>query len=356
MLDPKRTDAPSPEDVWAQYTRGNVAWDRLLALNDAIEIVAHAIPKHRGLPDAKAKRDELDQRLADLRKVSAEEFQKGLELFEEDLELAETRLMRVDADLLIPDLRKTFQTREFRDEEVARYVSVLVRHVAEAPERRDKVDFLATRLFAKRLENGKMEMRPYADVHAALRVLVPDSILEQEAHGEAVAYFRDAIRRLYGYGSIDEMFDSGFYTDVRGYKLSLQDELMDPDVLYSAAELNTAIHNWMHEFARMEGRDASEIRERVAQVNKEVMQVFDPEDHIEEVRHTQFNRIRMEAEQDADKRPKKKKKKKKKGQQPGSVGRVVVQAIVVVIVLAGGIGATYLIGGDHHRGGVQAAT
>lgn len=326
--------------VWKQFTRGNVAWDRLLALNDAVEIVQAAKPDARGLDDVVSKRDELDQTLTALRQVSdPEKFAGSISGFEAELDLAEARLMRVDSQVPIPLLRRVFQVRDFPEHSIARYVSVLVRHIDEDPERRDRVDFLATRLFSEKLENGRLRMRPYAEVHNILRALIPDTDVAV-AHGEAVAFFRDAIRRLQDLKTLQQLFDSGFYVDVRGYKISLREEFLDPDVLYAAAELNTAIHNRMQDYADAEGVDSGAIRERVRAAEREVKGIFEGVDEVEVERHARFDQQRLRAVEEVKKAPRKKKPIAKRDTVVGttsvSAGRVVALIALMVVVVAGG--------------------
>lgn len=333
----ERAETPDAGDqIWKQFTRGNIAWDRLLALNDSLEILEKAKPDAKGLADVQAKRDELDARLTALRQLTdVEKFSKKLEQFEQDLELAEGRLMRVDTQVPIPLLRRTFEVHQFLEQSIARYVSILVRHIDEDPERRDRVDFLSTRLFSERLADGRLQMRPYADVHGILRALIPDTSEEHASHAEAVAFFRDAIRRLSGFHTLQELFDSGFYVDVRGYKISLLEEFLDPDVLYAAAELNTAIHNRMKEFEDVEGVQSAQIREKVQAAEREIKGIFEGVGEVEQVTHTRFSQERLKAEEEVRKRPRRKPKKKQKATRERQILRPALLLLGTIVVLGG---------------------
>jgi hypothetical protein len=158
---------------------------------------------------------------------------------------AEEKLLALD-DLIG---REVFQSRVQAPKQskklVARYGRLLASRRMPAGERRDRFEWIATHLLTASLEGGKQAVLPPDRARPVLQHLVGGigrKIKAQELD-DAVAFLYDAIGKLEQLKSADELFASGLYLDVLGYKVSMREQLMSPEFLYLSVAFNARLTN-----------------------------------------------------------------------------------------------------------------
>jgi hypothetical protein len=156
-------------------------------------------------------------------------------------------------------------------EKVARYLGLLARNAHGSLERLDRVEILVTRLCAREDAGGTVVCRPRAEVDSLLR-LVSGPVRGDPAR--AAAFFAAASQRLAMLATLDDVFSSGLYMDVRGYKVALKDERLDPDILHAAAAFNLAFRARIEELQHAAGIPETVLAARFLAAEEQIELLF----------------------------------------------------------------------------------
>lgn len=180
-----------------------------------------------------------------------------LELLEARLAPIEDKLLALDDGVSREDFRRRVMSGKHPRKLLARYGRLLASRRLPAGPRRDRFEWLATHLLTARDEAGVLVAISKESALPVLQHLIgglqhrPDP---KELH-EAVAYLKEAREKLREFTSHEEFFDSGYFLDVHGYRVSVRDQLLNPDFLYLSAALNADIENvlngWIAELEKL---------------------------------------------------------------------------------------------------------
>jgi hypothetical protein len=167
----------------------------------------------------------------------------------------EAVLLSIDESISNESFRNQFSRQREHPRQLLRYARMLGSRRFGIGYRRDRFEGLAVELLTARLPSGKLALMPRKRAGQVLQQLLrgmyrpPVNPEEQEA---ALSYLRDALDRLESLAGAKQFFDSGFFLDVYGYKISMHDRITSPEFLYLCVALDVEIHNRLQEW----GQDA----------------------------------------------------------------------------------------------------
>ena len=156
-------------------------------------------------------------------------------------------------------------------EQAARYAGLLAHHAEGSLPRMDRVDILVTRLCASESTEGRRSVRPRADLDQVLKLAGTPCSADSS---RAIAFFAAASQRLPTLGSLNDVFEGGLYLDTRGYKVSLKQQRLDPDVLYAAAAFNLAFESRLDELQHAAGMSDSDLAGRLRAAEQQIDMLF----------------------------------------------------------------------------------
>jgi hypothetical protein len=208
------------------------ARSRVATLRSAFALVLRLDHELAGLPRIEAE-------LVDFDRILAGGLQRpALTQLNARLDAAEDLLMAVSSQVPFALMRSRLRGLEHTDAELLAFLRLLER-LCGTPEYCDRFELFMTLLF--RARPPALGVRPFAEVGELLDQFLSPVRCNEKTRHEAIAFFRDAQHRVGELASIDAIFDSGFYTDIEGYKIALRDDYFDPEVLHAAAGLNIAL-------------------------------------------------------------------------------------------------------------------
>lgn len=184
--------------------------------------------------------------------------------FERDLEA-------LDRSIPMGWFREHFDASQASSVALADYASLLGRYVGDSPLRLDRIQFLLTRVvsFFMAPEDASTGRRIELLGEALPRVEV-----DETARDTAVAFLHDAARRVSSFSRMNEVIASGFFVDIRGYKLSLRQQLLDPAIMAAAIELNEAVNDNMRRLAEADAPAGKEMEAHLAEVDAHIKSIF----------------------------------------------------------------------------------
>jgi hypothetical protein len=237
--------------------------DRLLAIEAGVDILRPLTERNRSVLD------DLQEEAGRIR-ILLEAAAGAPSDPAEALAAAEAAILKVDAQLPNSSFR-LLSLSVLTPEKIARYVGLLARNAHGSLERLDRVEILVTRLCAREELDGTLACRPRAEVDALLR-LVSGPVRGDPAR--AAAFFAAASQRLAMLATIDDAFDSGLYLDVRGYKVALKDERLDPDILHAATAFNLAFRARIEELQHAAGISETALAARFRTAEAQIELLF----------------------------------------------------------------------------------
>jgi hypothetical protein len=185
----------------------------------------------------------------------------------------EDKLLALDDLVTDQALATRVEAGKITAKTLARYGRLLVSRRMQAGPRRDRFEWIATALLTRKNADGT---RALVNADRATRVL--DLLIgglvwkpkDQELE-EAVEFLNDALERLRGFKNQEELFDSEFFIDVHGYKVTMRELLLSPDFVYLSVAINTGLHNRVEEWVA--------AMERVHKANQ-LTQDGSPREHL----------------------------------------------------------------------------
>ncbi len=157
----------------------------------------------------------------------------------------EERLLAIDA--YVP--QEAFCARINKDKHppkvLLRYARMIGSRRFSVGFRRDRFEFLVTELLTAKGTNGLLRLLPRDKAKAVLQQLLTGlpQPSDESAKESAVAYLREQLERLSTLETHKDFFDSGFFMDVHGYKVSMREHATSPEFLYLSVALNVEIQN-----------------------------------------------------------------------------------------------------------------
>lgn len=169
----------------------------------------------------------------------------------------EDKLLALDEQIDEPVFEARAPSAAPNKKVLARYGRLLASRRMPVGARRNRFEWLATQLLTRTNAQGQLLVAPPERARTALRHLIGDlpRKLRQEEVDQAAEYLYDAGKRLDGLESADELFESGLYADVHGYKVSMREHLLSPEVVYRTVLFQAKLHN------RLEGWIEAQARE-----------------------------------------------------------------------------------------------
>jgi len=161
---------------------------------------------------------------------------------------AEQAFLLVDAKIPMEQFRRHFDETKIARNATARYARLLANRPFGTAERRDRYEFLVTRLVRQKQGDGSYRMLPADQAEIALRytALRPLAGPDADLRTKAVDYFTGAAKKIGEFNSVDAIFSSGWYVNLYGFKATLGDSMPDPDVMRAVASLNVELANRIH--------------------------------------------------------------------------------------------------------------
>jgi hypothetical protein len=222
------------------------------------------------LAGARAYLEERFNKLTTLEPAS-ESFRALLTELERGVELMEQELAKVDAGIPMPWFRLHFDPRTASSEALADYASLLGRNAGEEPARLDRVQLLLTRLVHNFVGDAGVKS---PSLRSLLNEALPPSAVDGRTRDSAVAFFREAAKRLQAFKTLSELTGSGFFVDTRGYKLSLRKNILDPEVMATVIEFNEGISAAIDRLAKSEAPQEAALEQHMAEVDQRIRQLF----------------------------------------------------------------------------------
>ncbi len=169
----------------------------------------------------------------------------------------EDRLLALD-EYVSPDI---FRARIRKDKHPAklllRYARVLGSRRFNVGYRRDRFEFLVTELLSIQAPDGTWTLMPRDDARRVLHYILaglPQGGGQAGDRDAACAYLRESLVRLAAISSYEDFFESGYFLDVHGYKVSMRELTTQPEFLYLSAAVNVEVHNRIERWiANIEG-------------------------------------------------------------------------------------------------------
>jgi len=220
-------------------------------------LVGDAFSLLRELGLDKAKGDDFAQRLAALdprvqrlATVSEEEFKKEHRGIEKAVEELRDKFLELDATVSMDVFRRRFIEAPRVPRSVARYAHLIASHSVKTVALRDRFEFLLTRRLAEAQQSGSLKPISRTESESAARAIVPRApTLADSERKEIVERFKGYIAKVGALKSVEELFDTGLYAEVRADKQKLGDRLLEAHVLLTAVDYNLAFSNRLAAFA-----------------------------------------------------------------------------------------------------------
>jgi hypothetical protein len=162
----------------------------------------------------------------------------------------EDKLLALDDLVQDAMLASRVETGKISSKVLARYGRLLVSRRIQAGPRRDRFEWIATALLSRKTKEGNRALIGPERAAQALELLVgglPYKAKEQELE-EAIVFLTDALDRLAKLRDQEAFFESEFYIDVHGYKVSMREQLLSPNFVYLSVAINAQLHNQMEQW------------------------------------------------------------------------------------------------------------
>src|ERR1051325_10814792 len=170
------------------------------------------------------------------------EAASALALSELAVERTTTQLLRADDEISASHLRRFFEKLKRQDENIVHFLIKFYLYAGAVDgDRRDKVDFLFTRIGEENTERGEYWSR--------------DSLEFRERVIRQIRAMRDEIQSA---ELLDELTERGLLKNARAFKHALGDLYFQPDVLLAIVELNVSTKN---KYLRLYHQDEERIVE-----------------------------------------------------------------------------------------------
>lgn len=171
----------------------------------------------------------------------------------------EGALLTLDECLTNEQFRTRFGKQHQPPKMLLRYARFLAARRFGIGYRRDRFEQLAQELLTAKLPSGNLLLMPRKRAAPILVQLVRGlfrPMMSPDAQEQELQYLRDALDRLQSLAGPKQFFDSGFYLDVYGYKISMHDRITSPEFLYLCVAINVEVHNRLQAWSQLSGEAA----------------------------------------------------------------------------------------------------
>jgi hypothetical protein len=256
-----------PSEILARARR---AAEGFRAASRVLELLARLLPENDDVTELIGLRDGMERGFNALTTIELSSAESEVLRLETELPGLEWKLETLDATIPMGWFRDHFEVSKESPVALADYAALLGRHIKDSSARLDRIQFLLTRLIALFVppEEATRERRL-----ALLAEALPHVAVDESVRTAALAFFAEAGKRLAGVERLEALVDSGFFVDLVGYKLSLRQQLLDPDITTSAIELNGAISECLKRLAS-ESSSGSDLGGHFAEVDRRIRETF----------------------------------------------------------------------------------
>lgn len=199
---------------------------------------------------------------------------------DDELATLEATVLSIDDAIPALTFRERFRPERSNPEALCRVAALLARH-ANTAARYDRVEIIATRVLSQAHADGQLEALPEAQFLEVLGRITPPPTLTPERRDRSIAFFIHAAQRLETLTSAHDVFNSGLYLDVQGYKRSLKEERLDPGILYASILLTLAMTNHLMRLAAQSGVSRDIILTRLTSTDLKVEEIFSTPDALD---------------------------------------------------------------------------
>lgn len=265
-------------DVWKEAASHQTQdapgiFERINQIQSVLAILRACLPEAKNLELLEQQTIDAAQRTAALNALSegTPGYLQHASEIDKDLSNVEDVLLTLERRVPLSFLRHNTDEQDFGDVALAHYLRFQIQNLKIAPTSWSRIDLLISRLAAAREVSGVFRVRTDQEVAELLSSCVPPSTIKPHVRKAAITYFRNASKRLEEFERVEELFSSGVYVDVLGYKLSLRYDYFDPQVLYASAEFNLALEEWVETTHEVSMRS---LDPQFAQAREQVRKIF----------------------------------------------------------------------------------
>jgi hypothetical protein len=200
----------------------------------------------------------------------------GLDELERSLSKIEDKLLLLDDGMTEDDFRARVSKQKQAIKTLLRYARLLGIRRFNIGYRRDRFEYLALELLSTEASEKRLQLLPRDKAATVLQHLLaglPQPAAPEE-RGPATAHLREALDRLSGITNSKEFFESEFFLDLHGYKISMRDQITCPEFLYLSAALQVELHNRMLDWCRSGSPTWQALQRELAQQQTAAEDVF----------------------------------------------------------------------------------
>lgn len=271
-------DGRAELDVWkkAASERATDApglFERINQIQSVVAILRACLPEDKKLEQLESQTIEAAQHTAALNALYPETpgYVAHVAEIDQDLAKVEEALLALERRVPLSWLRHKTDEFDFGDVALAHYLRFQIQFLKMAPVSWSRIDLLISRLAATRDITGVFRLRGAEAVAELLSSCVPPSTTPDHVRESAIRFLDTAKIKLESLDGVDELFSSGIYVDILGYKLSLRNDYFDPRILYASAEFNLALEEWVEKYHGVAMRS---LDPQFAQAREQVRKIF----------------------------------------------------------------------------------
>jgi hypothetical protein len=194
----------------------------------------------------------------------------------------EDKLLAVDETVGDEAFRMRWTKERDSPKGLLRYARLLASRRFNVGFRRDRFEALAQELLTARAPSGQLLLMPRSKAGPVLQQLLrglSSQPAKPQDRSAAISYLRDALDRLQSLAGARQFFDSGFFVDVHGYKVTMHDRITHPEFLFLCVALNVEIHNrlrqWSDPKSRSDGSSPPPLASLQAQLRAQEQSVHE---------------------------------------------------------------------------------
>lgn len=201
---------------------------------------------------------------------------QGFDEHERALTKVEDRLLAVDDTISEDEFRTRVHLDKVQAKSLLRYARLLAARRFNVGYRRDRFEFLAFELLTNEGPDKRLSLLPRDQAGPVLHHLLAGlpQISTPEERGPAIDHLREALDRLAEIDSAKSFFDSEFFLDLHGYKISMRDQITCPEFLYLSAALHVELHNRLLGWAGASTPTWNALRAQLAGQQRSAEDVF----------------------------------------------------------------------------------
>lgn len=200
----------------------------------------------------------------------------GFDDHERALAKVEDRLLALDDTITEDDFRASVTKDKHPIKLLLRYARVLAIRRFNIGYRRDRFEYLACELLTDAGPDKRLQLLPREQagpvLHHLLAGLPQGAALEERA--PAIEHLREALDRLAEVNGPKAFFESEFFIDLHGYKISMRDQITCPEFLYLSAAMHVELHNRLLAWSRSGTPSANSLRAQLQSQQRAAEDVF----------------------------------------------------------------------------------